>query len=283
MPPNIASPKPHKSSLPALSDVVTEIKSKVVHLEPTALGHALLPSNAFCLLYKLFMMGLTKSQVHTLLKDQSCYVRGIAFVYLRYLLAPDHVWDWLNEYLHDETLFVPGGDGKLKKKMGVFVEDLMVEQKYYRTIFPRIPVPILRDIKKKLLVRGMELEKKPRGSHEPGKGRRRRRDEIDRKAEEIVKQRDKEEASAVGRNYSNRPVSYKSCLSVPMQIMTTRERSPTPPTRPRREARDERGHERRRERRSRSREKRPKKPPSKAHLRKMEELKRIYGDASVRK
>jgi len=288
--------------------------------------------------------------------------------------------------------------------MGRFVENLIVEQRYYGTIFPRIPVPILRDLKKKILLRERDAVDNERNEHnrnkfKPGvkveaeyhkdkkwydavidhynnkkdmfvvvfkgysnkeevpigkiklknntknniknnknksserrsghnrknrdrsrsrdrrrdrsrsrerrreqsrsrdrnrsrsRDRRRersrsrersrkrdrndRRNDIDKELEDFIKEREKEDASAVGRHYANRPVSYKSCLSVPMQIMTTRQRSLTPPTRPSRRASPVKS--------PRRTERKRKKPPSKAHLRKMEQLKRIYGDASARK
>jgi len=51
-----------------------------------------------------------------MLSHKNDYVRGIGFLYLRYLLPPNKIWDWFKGYLEDVKYFIPGGDGKEKSK-----------------------------------------------------------------------------------------------------------------------------------------------------------------------
>lgn len=299
--------------------------------------------------------------------------------------------------------FVPGaGANNAKTTMGKYVEGLLAEQKYMSTIFPRIPVPLMRQYKKDLLLREMQAvkdrenekyrrefkkdvvveaeyfednkwyeatinnclkigkylvtfneyhnqeevsiglmrplpekkrrrrgsrsrsrssgrssrrspsrsrsRKSRRRSRSADKSRRRRSRSRDKSRErrkdrkrssrskershrrrskdrsrnsspdldEIIKRKERDEALAVGRDYAKRPTSYKTSLSIPMQIGTNRKRSRTPPIR--------RHTSGRRRRRSESPSRKPKaKPKSKEYMQKMAKLKERYGDASAAK
>ncbi|XP_020572314.1 pre-mRNA splicing factor SR-like 1 isoform X2 [Phalaenopsis equestris] len=104
------------------------------------------PSSAFCLLYKFFTMKLTVKQMHGLLKHpDSPYIRAIGFLYLRYVADPKTLWGWCDPYIKDEEEFSPGSNGRMTT-MGVYVRDLLLGQYYFDTLFPRVPVPVLRQI-----------------------------------------------------------------------------------------------------------------------------------------
>ena len=106
-------------------EVVDEIYYKVDHLEPWAAGSRKtagrsstgmcggvrgvsaggVTSSAFCLLYKLYTLKLTKKQVLCLLNHcDSPYIRGLGFMYLRFTLPPAMMWDWFEPYLDDEEV-----------------------------------------------------------------------------------------------------------------------------------------------------------------------------------
>jgi hypothetical protein len=90
--------------------------------EPFSLGKAAqrLPSTAFCLLYKLFTMKMTKKQMKaTLNHPDSPYIRGVGFLFLRYGAEPKTLWDWFSPYLDDPQVFTPGGDKSNKKYVHV--------------------------------------------------------------------------------------------------------------------------------------------------------------------
>ncbi|XP_011100064.1 pre-mRNA splicing factor SR-like 1 isoform X1 [Sesamum indicum] len=127
-------------------EVIDEIYVTVTHVEPWMTGNCRGPSTAFCLLYKFFTMKLTVKQMHGLLKHpDSPYIRAIGFLYLRYIADPKTLWSWYEPYLKDDEEFSPGSDGRMTT-MGVYIRDLLLGQYYFDTLFPRIPVPVMRTI-----------------------------------------------------------------------------------------------------------------------------------------
>eukprot|EP00252_Welwitschia_mirabilis_P012118 TRINITY_DN2697_c0_g1_i2.p1 TRINITY_DN2697_c0_g1~~TRINITY_DN2697_c0_g1_i2.p1 ORF type:complete len:485 (-),score=113.76 TRINITY_DN2697_c0_g1_i2:354-1808(-) len=127
-------------------EVIDEIYNQVDHVEPWMTGNCRGPSTAFCLLYKFFTMKLTVKQMHGLLKHpDSPYIRAIGFLYLRYVADPKTLWGWYEPYVKDEEEFSPGSNGRMTT-MGVYVRDLLLGQYYFDTLFPRIPVPVMRQI-----------------------------------------------------------------------------------------------------------------------------------------
>ncbi|KAI9004217.1 PRP38 family-domain-containing protein [Gaertneriomyces semiglobifer] len=131
-------------------EVVDEIYNSVSSLEPFFKGtHA---STAFCLLYKLWTLKLTVKQVNGLVTHtDSPHIRALGFLYLRYVCKPADLWEWFEPYLDDdEELQVEGGAKPRTMPMGRFLRELLTEHKWLGTILPRIPVPIARDLEKKL-------------------------------------------------------------------------------------------------------------------------------------
>ncbi|KAL8137556.1 hypothetical protein V2J09_003557 [Rumex salicifolius] len=145
-------------------EVVDEIYNQVDHVEPWMTGNCRGPSTAFCLLYKFFTMKLTIKQMHGLLKHpDSPYIRAVGFLYLRYMADPKTLWSWCEPYIEDDEEFSPGSSGKMTT-MGLYVRDLLLGQTvsadwkvlhnllsfwskyYFDTLFPRIPVPIVRQM-----------------------------------------------------------------------------------------------------------------------------------------
>lgn len=142
-------------------EVVDEIYEHVDHVEPWMTGNCRGPSTAFCLLYKLFTMKLTVKQMHGLLKhSDSPYIRAVGFLYLRYAADPKTLWKWFEPYVKDEEEFAPGSNGRMTT-MGVYVRDLLLGQYYFDSLFPRIPVPLMRQIVASL--EGMKLPTKTSG------------------------------------------------------------------------------------------------------------------------
>ncbi|PSS21443.1 Pre-mRNA-splicing factor 38B like [Actinidia chinensis var. chinensis] len=127
-------------------EVIDEIYNQVDHVEPWMTGNCRGPSSAFCLLYKFFTMKLTVKQMHGLLKHpDSPYIRCVGFLYLRYAADPKTLWNWFEPYVKDEEEFSPGSNGQMTT-MGVYVRDLLLGQYYFDTLFPRVPVPVVRQI-----------------------------------------------------------------------------------------------------------------------------------------
>ncbi|RUS81689.1 hypothetical protein EGW08_010551 [Elysia chlorotica] len=151
--------------LKTFHEVVDEIYYRVEHLEPwekgsrktagqtgmcggvRGVGAGGIVSSAYCLLFKLFTLKLTKKQLVNLITHRdSPYIRGLGFMYIRYCQAPADLWDWYEPYLDDdEELDVKAGTGHVMT-IGEMLRQWLVKLEWYSTLFPRIPVPIQKDL-----------------------------------------------------------------------------------------------------------------------------------------
>ncbi|GAX83496.1 hypothetical protein CEUSTIGMA_g10921.t1 [Chlamydomonas eustigma] len=142
-------------------DVVDEIYENVDHVEPWMSGNARGPSTAFCLLYRLFEMKLNVKQVKDLLDHKdSPYIRAVGFLYLRYVADPKTLWGWVQRYIQDGEVFSPSGSQGKSITVGEFLRDILLEQYYFETIFPRIPKKVSDDIIAELSNRGLPAKAK---------------------------------------------------------------------------------------------------------------------------
>uniref|UniRef100_G3PQV2 Pre-mRNA-splicing factor 38B n=1 Tax=Gasterosteus aculeatus aculeatus TaxID=481459 RepID=G3PQV2_GASAC len=104
-------------------EVVDEIYFKVTHAEPwekgsrktagqtgmcggvRGVGTGGIVSTAFCLLYKLFTLKLTRKQLMGLITHtDSPYIRALGFMYIRYTQPPADLIDWYDGFLDDEEM-----------------------------------------------------------------------------------------------------------------------------------------------------------------------------------
>lgn len=151
--------------LKTFHEVVDEIYYRVEHLEPwekgsrktagqtgmcggvRGVGAGGIVSSAYCLLFKLFTLKLTKKQLVNLITHRdSPYIRGLGFMYIRYCQAPADLWDWYEPYLDDEEeLDVKAGGGHVMT-VGEMLRQWLIKLEWYSTLFPRIPVPIQKDL-----------------------------------------------------------------------------------------------------------------------------------------
>ncbi|CAH2009988.1 unnamed protein product [Acanthoscelides obtectus] len=150
-------------------EVVDEIYYKVTHMEPwekgsrrtsgqtgmcggvRGVGAGGIVSTAYCLLYKLFTLKLTRKQLNGLINHtDSPYIRALGFMYIRYTFPPPQLLDWYEDYLEDEEeLDVKAGGGQVMK-IGQMLRQWLVKLEWFSTLFPRIPVPIQQKIQKHL-------------------------------------------------------------------------------------------------------------------------------------
>uniref|UniRef100_A0A182WAW1 Pre-mRNA-splicing factor 38 n=1 Tax=Anopheles minimus TaxID=112268 RepID=A0A182WAW1_9DIPT len=150
-------------------EVVDEIYYQVKHLEPwergsrktagqtgmcggvRGVGAGGIVSTAFCLLYKLYTLRLTRKQVNGLLTHgDSPYIRALGFMYLRYTQPPGDLFDWYEPYLVDEEeIDVKAGGGQIMT-IGQMIRQWLTKLDWFSTLFPRIPVPIQKQIDSKL-------------------------------------------------------------------------------------------------------------------------------------
>ena len=102
-------------------------------------GNARGPSTAFCLLYRLFTMELDDRNVNHLIRHRdSPYIRALGFLYVRYVRDPKEFGRWFDPFFKDDEEFAPMPGGK-NVTIGAFVRDLVLDQYYFETIFPRCP------------------------------------------------------------------------------------------------------------------------------------------------
>jgi len=146
-------------------EVIDEIYYKVEHLEPwekgsrkirgqvgmcggvRGVGTGGIVSSTFCLLFKLFTLKLTEKQVYTLINHtDSPYIRGLGFMFIRFCQHPNTYWDWFEPYLEDEEEVDPKAGGGSMMTMGQMVRSFLLKPDWYGTLFPRIPVPIFKEI-----------------------------------------------------------------------------------------------------------------------------------------
>ncbi|UYV73284.1 PRPF38B [Cordylochernes scorpioides] len=157
-------------------EVIDEIYYNVNHLEPwekgsrktsgqtgmcggvRGVGAGGIVSTAFCILYKLFTLKLTRKQLVGLLNhSDSPYIRALGFMYIRYTQPPRDLWDWYEPYMEDTEL-TPGVGQEVDPKagggqtmtMGDLVRHLLTKLDWFSTLFPRIPVPIQKEIERKI-------------------------------------------------------------------------------------------------------------------------------------
>ncbi|KAM7451090.1 PRP38 pre-mRNA processing factor38 domain-containing protein B [Porites harrisoni] len=155
-------------------EVVDEIYYKVEHLEPwekgsrktagqvgmcggvRGVGAGGIVSSAFCLLYKLFTLKLTRKQLNGLITHvDSPYIRALGFMFIRYCQPPAKLWDWMEPYLEDEEEIDPKAGGGCTMTIGQMVRSFLLKLEWYGTLFPRIPVPVQKDLEVKLRQKGL--------------------------------------------------------------------------------------------------------------------------------
>jgi len=160
-------------------EVVDQIYYKVDHLEPWATGSRKtagrsqtgmcggvrgvsaggIVSSCFCLLYKLYTLKVTKKQVYALIEHvDSPYIRGIGFMFLRYTLPPQLMWDWFEPYLDDEEeIDIKAGGGK-PMTIGEMCRLMLTRLEWFDTRFPRIAVNFEKQIRDNLEARQREQQ-----------------------------------------------------------------------------------------------------------------------------
>ena len=101
-------------SLTSFQQIVDHIYEKVDHLEPWSAGTARVPSTAFCLLFKLATMGVTRNQMVAMLNHaDSPYIRGVGFLFLRFTAPPKDLWTWYEPYIDDLEEFSADAAGSM--------------------------------------------------------------------------------------------------------------------------------------------------------------------------
>eukprot|EP00946_MAST-07B_sp_MAST-7B-sp1_P000393 g393.t1 len=153
------------------SAVVDKIYYDVEHCEPMfPSSRGLAASPCFCLVYKLFLMRLNGREMEALLTHgDSPYIRAVGLLYLRIGTDVTDLWRWFEPALHDhETMAIRrpgrnagdnvafGRDGSAasgttsNSTVGDFAQLLLTTNKYFNTMLPPIPIPMMKKYKQRL-------------------------------------------------------------------------------------------------------------------------------------
>jgi len=143
--------------------LVDAIYYDVSHVEPfmiqgSGTGAVKVPSQAFCLLLRLFTLRCSEKQMHLMLTHaDSPYIRCIGFLFLRYVADPNTLLSWYKPYLFDEesvqvVCSSHAKSSKVASTIGSFVRSLLQNMDYYGTLLPRLPISVEKNIKDHLAV-----------------------------------------------------------------------------------------------------------------------------------
>merc|ERR1712203_41768 len=107
----------------------------------------------------LYTLKVTKKQVYALIEHaDSPYIRGVGFMYLRYTLPPQLMWDWFEPYLDDEEeIDIKAGGGK-PMTIGEMCRLMLTRLEWFDTRFPRIAVNYEKQIRDNLEARQREQQ-----------------------------------------------------------------------------------------------------------------------------
>lgn len=89
------------------------------------------------------------------------------YIIQRYTQPPGDLFTWYNDYLEDEEeLDVKAGGGQIMK-MGDILKQFLTKLEWFSTLFPRIPVPIQKDLEQCLGERFPQQNVNPRNAKPP--------------------------------------------------------------------------------------------------------------------
>ncbi|XP_017277594.1 pre-mRNA-splicing factor 38B [Kryptolebias marmoratus] len=160
-------------------EVVDEIYFKVTHIEPwekgsrktagqtgmcggvRGVGTGGIVSTAFCLLYKLFTLKLTRKQLMGLITHtDSPYIRALGFMYIRYTQPPTDLLEWYDGFLDDEEELDVKAGGGCVMNIGEMLRSFLTKLEWFSTLFPRIPVPVQKQIDQHMKARPRKVAQK---------------------------------------------------------------------------------------------------------------------------
>ncbi|MES1909378.1 MAG: hypothetical protein MHM6MM_002125 [Cercozoa sp. M6MM] len=150
-------------NMTTFNDVINEILNEVTYVTPFVPNSESNPSTAFCLLYKLMTLRLTRRQLLSLVdSEQNGFLRVMGMLYARMALPASELWDWIGIYaewddpelVQVQPLMGIGEEESLtrpKWSIGQIARRLLTEARWLEAQLPRIPVPIQRELKRRLL------------------------------------------------------------------------------------------------------------------------------------
>jgi len=136
------------STVEALAE---EIQSFADTADIYQIGSATVPSPFFCAVFRLHTMDHADDELQMICDYmESAYVRCVAFLFVRFVIKPDQLWDMLGEYILDEMDLGPAKMKGGPSTVGEYVESLLMKEKYYGTPLPRIPVKVKNNLEERV-------------------------------------------------------------------------------------------------------------------------------------
>jgi pre-mRNA-splicing factor 38B len=83
-------------------------------------------------------------------------------MYIRFTQPPQHLWQWFEPFLDDEEEVDPKAGGGQPITIGQMSRHMLTKLDWFSTLFPRVPVPIQKDIESKLKKRDAKVEEQMR-------------------------------------------------------------------------------------------------------------------------
>jgi len=132
--------------------IVDQLYQYADNVEVYGAGTTTVPSTLFCCLFRLFTIGLAYTELMQLLENRdNPYIRCCGFLYIRFGCAAEKLWEHLGEYCLDDQEFEPSKNTQsFTLTIGEYVEALLMEERYYFTNLPRIPVNVKKRIEEKV-------------------------------------------------------------------------------------------------------------------------------------
>lgn len=132
--------------------IMDEMYQYVETAETYGGGSTTVPSSLFCCLYRLFTIGLSYDELSLVCESKDWpYIRCCGFLYIRFGCAPEKLWDFLGEYCVDDEEFEPSKSTPgFIVTIGEYVESLLMDERYYFSTLPRIPMGVKKKIEEKV-------------------------------------------------------------------------------------------------------------------------------------
>mmetsp|Transcript_15925 Transcript_15925/g.44023 ORF Transcript_15925/g.44023 Transcript_15925/m.44023 type:complete len:685 (-) Transcript_15925:178-2232(-) len=147
-------------TMETLDQMMEETYQFANSVEPYMNNSGTLPSALFCCLYRFFTMNLDARSLRRLIESQvSPFIRCCGLLYVRFGLPHDQLLSWCGEYLLDDEPFKPSPESDFTTTIGEFVESLCSQDKYYSTVFPRLPMATKRRVEEELAPLGQNRKR----------------------------------------------------------------------------------------------------------------------------
>lgn len=132
----------------SIEALIEEIDKFADGIDVYQVGSPTSPSVFFCCAYRVFTLEPSEDELRNVVDHlESALVRCVGFIYMRFSLRPDRLWDLFEEYILDDMeLQIGKGRDEVKMTIGEYVESLLMKDKYFGTPMPRVPVVLKRKL-----------------------------------------------------------------------------------------------------------------------------------------